>query len=135
MRKIAWLETDPQQCASNPWEQEWVGLNVEERCQAYSECSGMDGLQWATCAEDVLVRGFYALEGVEVYETRRVDFEDKFGQAIAICEGCACPAGYTLYVQVDDGDVSRMLELGFRTIVADCSEATPQLYGCGAFQP
>jgi hypothetical protein len=124
-----WLELDPLQCGSNPWETNWdsVQSNLTNACQAV--CSQPDA---PGCPVSCLVTAYYQSIGITIHSFGHLDFKTKFGKDIELCEACTCPAGYTIYVRVADEDVSRMQALGFRHVVHSCAELPlgEQPYGC-----
>jgi hypothetical protein len=125
-----WLEINPKQCGRNPWEQELRQTDsaVPERCQL--QCESLDRPTKTQCIVQCLVERYYAIEGIEIFNLRTINFEEKFGAPILICEACDCPAGYTLYVQVTDDDVPGMLAADYRHIITSCETANPRPYGC-----
>jgi hypothetical protein len=82
--------------------------------------------------EVCLVQAYYLGKGITITGYQAVDFDTKFEQQISACREFDCPAGYTMYVQVRDDDVERMIELGFRHIVLRCAPSLgwAQPYGC-----
>jgi hypothetical protein len=146
-----WLEIDPIQGLNSPWREwlweEWIGRYYSEWVQTYQDkwidaqdypdCSSScehnnDLLPDRACMIECLVKHYYLMQEVTVFNVEVSTYQEKFGHAIAICEAEDCPAGYTLYVQIAETDIDRMLELGYRNIVTSC-ESIPQdiyYYGC-----
>ncbi len=145
-----WLETDPIQGWNIPWREwmweEWIARHYGEWTQIYQDywigtqgypdcprrCEQTNDLPDRECVVECLVKHYYLMQGVVIYNIKTSIFEEKFGHEIGICEAEDCPAGYTLYIQVDDTDIDTMLELGCRNIVASCETIPPNIYiyGC-----
>ena len=148
-----WLETDPIQAWHNPWREwlweEWIGRNYNEWTQTYqdywieeqdfpdcsSHCEQIVGqLPERACMIACLVKHYYLMQEITVYNVEVSTYQEKFGHEIAICEAEDCAAGYTLYVQVAETDVNRMFELGYRNIVTSCASIPADIYVYGCSQ-
>jgi hypothetical protein len=127
----SWLEIDPKQCGSNPWEKDWeqIDITLPTRCQ--TQCAQVDKQEGVDCQTKCLVQEYYSRKGIEILDVKAISYAEKFGKYISICEACDCPGGETLYIQVPILDTNGMIEMGFRLIVRSCDTATPQPYGCG----
>ena len=100
-----WVATEPTQCLTNPWEQDWLSKNNGDMA-AYPR-----DLSWPrqlTPDEIEIITEYYAKQGVVVFETATR------GISPSVCEACECDEGHTLYLLVGDRDVDRMIALGYR---------------------
>lgn len=130
-----WLETDPIQGWNNPWREwmweEWIRRHYEEWTQTYQgywigehdfpDCPNRceqngDILPDRACVIGCLVKHYYSMEEIIIYNVETSTYQEKFGQEIAICEAEDCPAGYTLYVQVAETDVEKCLNWAIGTL-------------------
>ncbi len=126
----SWLEIDPKQCGSNPWEKDWEQIDntVPTKCQ--TQCVQVDKQESADCQTKCLVQDYYSRKGIEILDVKAISYKEKFGKYVPVCEACDCPGGETLYIQVHLSETSKMIEMGFRQIVRSCDTVTPQPYGC-----
>jgi len=148
-----WLETDPIQGWNNPWREwmweEWIGRHYETWTQTYQDywigergfpncptrCEqNGDILPDRACVIVCLVKHYYLMEEIIIYDVKISTYQEKFGQEVAICEAEDCPAGYTLYVQVAEAEVDTMIELGYRNIITSCGTIPPNVYVYGCNQ-
>jgi len=96
-----WVSIDPIQCMGNPWEEDWL--------QSHNGSWESYLREWDS--QRMIVIDYYSRLGIRVFEAA----QEVWSGAI-ICEACSCPAGYTLYLQVPDGDVDSILALGFEVV-------------------
>jgi hypothetical protein len=145
-----WLEIDPTQGWNNPWREwmwgDWIWRYYDDWTQTYHDywigtlgypdcpnrCEQLNNLLEQECVIECLIKYYYLEQQVTIYEVKTSTYKEKFGHEIAICEAEDCPAGYTLYVQVADADITTMYELGYRSIVTSCDTVPPDtyIYGC-----
>lgn len=93
---LAWVETDPKQCSSNPWDK-------------YTGLGGMPG--------------FFASKGIRVYDDQTLSYNLLYAKETQVCQGCDCPVGHVLYLQVADKDVAAMAAFGFKRAAVDPLDA------------
>jgi hypothetical protein len=94
----AWVATEPTQCLTNPWEQEWLARH-DGNYAAYPR-----DLE----AQEAIIAAYYAGLGVEVEAiVSRPKYE-------VVCLACSCPRGDTLYLLVAEDDAEMMELLGYR---------------------
>jgi hypothetical protein len=120
-----WLEIDPKQCGSNPWEQD---NRAPEKCA--DQCEQADLQSKADCTTQCLVQAYYQSQGIDIFAVKTSSYKAKFGREVMICLSCDCPGGETIYVQIPVAASSKMLALRFRSVVRSCDTATPKPYGC-----
>jgi hypothetical protein len=123
-----WLETDPVQCAGNPWEK-WARSDASIPIECSSNCKDGDARQNGDCRDKCIVQKYYSGKGIQVFDVKYASYEEKFGRVIPICEACDC-AGGTMYVQVADAQADEMEALGYGPVVRVCDAAMSQQYGC-----
>lgn len=99
-----WVAMEPKQCLSNPWEVDWIQHHGGDY-DAYPRDPTTPGLE---PEEIAIIISYYARQGVVVSET---DTAPKYA---AVCMGCACPEGYTLFLRVREEDVETMIGFGYR---------------------
>jgi len=93
-----WIATDPVQCLTNPWEEDWLSRDSN----VYQDYPRAIDSQLA------IVRDYYARMGVEIAEAISI------AKYNVTCDACSCPRGDALYLRVRDADVDTMLSLGYR---------------------
>ena len=93
-----WVATVPVQCLGNPWERAWSSAHP----------GGFGSYPSDSAARAQIIIDYYRGEGVEVRDLRLRYW------AGGVCYACSCPAGYTLYLLVDDDDVAEMIARGYR---------------------
>jgi len=98
-----WVATEPTQCLTNAWEQDWLASHDND----YAGYPGGKG-GTLTPEEIQIVTGYYARQGVVVYGTSTAP------KYTGVCLACDCPQGHTLFLEVRDSDVATMLSLGYR---------------------
>jgi hypothetical protein len=91
-----WATTDPVQCLGNPWEVDWLKSNKE-----YPRDDGQT---------KAIIKDYYSRQGVTVFDVQYVDSPP----GTVVCLACSCPAGYTLYIQIDGNSVEKMEALGYK---------------------
>jgi hypothetical protein len=96
-----WVAAEPVQCLGNAWEQDWMTSHDGP----YPKDHSRPGLE---PEEVAILRDYYERQGVTVF---RVTTRAKYA---VVCEACSCAEGYTLYLQVRDQDLEKMLSLGYR---------------------
>ena len=100
----AWVATEPIQCLGNPWEQDWLASHDNDYA-SYPKDPTKPGLE---SAEVEIIKDYYRRQGVTVFE---VAAKGRYG---VVCLACSCPEGYTLYLDVRQQDVPKMISLGYR---------------------
>ena len=96
-----WVATEPIQCLGNPWEQAWLTSHDGR----YPKDHSKPGLE----PEEIeIIQDYYKRQGVTVFRvTTRAKYE-------VVCAACMCPEGYSLYLEVRDQDLEKMLSFGYR---------------------
>ncbi|HEY4475689.1 MAG TPA: hypothetical protein VJB92_03135 [Candidatus Paceibacterota bacterium] len=93
-----WLSIMPIQCQGNPWE--------EQQSRNYL---GPPDLK---LTEVNYVKNYYDEQGITIFEVKFIQPSPE----TAVCLACSCPRGDTLYVQVADKDVTKMLSFGYKKV-------------------
>lgn len=99
-----WVATEPIQCLGNPWESDWLESHGGDY-SLYPKDPATPGLE---PEEFEIIQDYYARQGVEVFEAQTASKYD------AVCAGCACPEGHTLYLLVKAEDLQQMIDFGYR---------------------
>lgn len=99
-----WVATEPIQCLGNPWERDWLESHGGDY-SLYPKDPATPGLE---PEEFEIIQDYYAGQGVEVIEAQTAS------KYPAVCAGCACPEGYTLYLLVRAEDLQQMIDFGYR---------------------
>lgn len=102
-----WVADDPVQCLGNPWEVDWLKSNDDR----YGDYPRNDDSQ-----TKAIIKDYYSKQGIAVFDVQFADFPP----GTVVCEACYCPAGYTLYIQVDESSADKMKSLGYKV-----SEGSP----------
>ena len=99
-----WVEIDPIQCFGNAWEIDWIQSH-DGNSSAYPRDTHTPGVD----PEEIeIIKDYYGRQGVTIYYVKTaVTYE-------TVCEACTCPQGYTLYLLVDDSNVDKMLDFGYK---------------------
>ncbi len=132
----------PVQCQGNPWEV-WFSENTgEDKCvgkpdgtivpsgDSCNSCSCTNGVAACTLAfcegevpeEKTLTQYFLAEHEIQILEVRKIEAD---ADAI-VCRACSCPRGDTLSVLVNDNDLQKMTELGWKENSSDFEEPQNQ---------
>lgn len=106
---MTWVEIDPMQCRSNPWQRDWA---EDGNCgRAYP-----DYPRWYSdlieTPEAEIVRLYYEKQGVDVAEVKSIPFKEP--TLSSMCLACDCLEGYTLYLLIPDFEVDKMVALGYK---------------------
>jgi hypothetical protein len=99
-----WVAIEPKQCLSNAWEMDWLARHHNDYA-AYPKDRTLQGLGHD---EITIITSYYKRQGVVVSDTAAAP---KFA---AVCAGCACPEGHTLFLRVRADDVDTMIGFGYR---------------------
>lgn len=101
---MAWMKTEPIQCLGNDWEKDWLERNNETE-DAYPKGKPRE----IEPVEAAIIQNYFEKQGITVAD---LDYEP-FPEDQMVCEACTCPDGYTLYLQIAEGDRDKMREFGF----------------------
>ena len=99
-----WIEIDPTQCLSNPWEGDWIKSH-DNNYSGYPRDVHTSELEQE---EIQIIKNYYQKQGITIF-----DVKSEWTHEI-VCEACSCPQGYTLYLLVSSSDVNKMLELSYK---------------------
>lgn len=94
--KRVWVEIEPRQCHSNPWERDWTAQG--------------GGEDFSQANEPNIVKAFYAKIGVKIYD---VAYQSRHE---IVCTSCACPRGDAMLLRIGEPDVPKMISAGFRPV-------------------
>ena len=98
-----WVQTDPTQCMTNPWEEDWLESNNYDY-SSYPKDVHTPGLE----QEEVeIIKSYYQRQGITVFDVKSKQTHE------VVCAACFCPEGYTLYLLISDSDVPTMLQWGY----------------------
>jgi hypothetical protein len=104
LEKGVWVEINPIQCMGNPWEVDWLKSEQNEytKYPLYVKAENREKL-----TVDVIT-AYYKKQSITILNGKISHWNE------AVCEGCDCPVGYTLYLKVNSNDQERMLKLGYK---------------------
>jgi hypothetical protein len=99
-----WLYYKPIQCQQNPWEKWHKDLN-----RTYIRAP----------AEQEIVKEYYRT----VYEIEILEFKNTPAPSgTNVCKACTCQRGDTIFVLVDEKNIAKMLELGWKKEAIACTQ-------------
>ncbi len=90
-----WVQLNPTQCLSNPWEQDWLAQPGHEYADYPKE------------RETRIITDYYAKQGIQI-----IRIESKLTNEI-VCRACSCPRGDTLFFLVSEADANTLIGQGF----------------------
>lgn len=100
---LIWMQTDPKQCRTNPWEENWISQHNNDYNSYPNE----------KIEDQRIIKNFFKEVDINIYQIHTKSFEDQ-GLNPQVCEACSCPLGYTLFVQISKGDIINMEQYGFK---------------------
>ena len=92
-----WVQIEPTQCLSNPWQQDWL-KNHDDDYSSYPKAE-----------ESSIIKEYYKKQGITIYDIKTERMKDNI-----FCEACSCPKGEILQLLVEESNLNKMLELGFK---------------------
>jgi hypothetical protein len=99
-----WLSYKPIQCGQNPWEKWHKDLN-----RTYIRAP----------TEQEIVKEYYRT----VYEIEILEFKNiPAPSGTNVCKACTCQRGDTIFVLVDEKNIAKMLELGWKKKAIACTQ-------------
>lgn len=98
-----WVEIDPVGCLENPWEVDWLKFHNND----YTSYP-LGSLTEIEPREMEVITLYYQKFDIEISEINTRRTYD------IICGWCGCPEGHTMCLLVNNEDVNKMLELGYK---------------------
>lgn len=96
-----WVEVDPVQCMENAWEIDWLQKNNN----TYNNYP-RGHLLVIENPEKEIIKKYYEKQEITILNIK----SEEYSGDIMVCEACSCSQGYTLYLQIPENDLQKMLE-------------------------
>src|SRR3989338_7217009 len=109
-----WVKTDPKQCYSNPWEQDWKETHNNDT-SAYHDKKPIN----IEPEEEEIIKQYFNKTGINVYQLYSQTYQEQ-GKSQVACRACSCPQGYTLYILIRKNDLLKVSQFGFVTSGKNC---------------
>lgn len=99
-KDLVWVEVDPVQCMENSWEIDWLRENNND----YGNYPRGHILVIEE-PEKEIIKKYYQKQGIIIFNIKSEEYTGDF----MVCEACSCSQGYTLYLQVLENDLNKIL--------------------------
>jgi hypothetical protein len=93
-----WVATEPTQCLTNPWEQDWLARHG----------NNYDAYPRDEESQQAIIVEYYARLGIDVGAVLSLPKYE------IVCMACSCPRGDTLYLLVSEDHAGWMVGMGYR---------------------
>ena len=100
-----WVEVDPVQCLGNAWEVDWLRENNND----YDNYP-RGHILVIEDEEEEIIKEYYKKQGINILYIKSVEYSGD----LIVCEACSCAQGYTLYLQISNANLDKMLNLGYK---------------------
>ena len=103
-----WVSSEPIQCLGNPWEKAWL----EQEGKKYGDYP-VGKILVIEEPEKKIIKDYYKGQSVEILQIKSKTFSEQ-GMSDIVCAACTCPQGYTLFLKVNEKDLEKMKEWGYK---------------------
>lgn len=97
-----WVEFNPKQCFSSPWEKAWLennGFKHDKYPMGDSALIEPD--------EAEIIMSYYKEKNIVILQIKSAITQEE------VCEACNCPTGATIYALIKEADQSKLIDEGF----------------------